>query len=52
MRHEQRRLFAESLHAALTPDELRDLANDNGLADAEVVIDTDRHMSLQRPAAV
>ena len=44
---EQRRLFGESLHAALTPDELRDLAKANGLADAEVVIDTDRHMSLQ-----
>ena len=45
---EQRRLFAESLHAALTPDELRELAKANGLGEAEVVIDTDRHMSLQR----
>ena len=45
---EQRRLFAESLHAALTPDELRALADDCGLRDAEVVVDTDRHMSLQR----
>ena len=43
----QRRLFAESLHAALTPQELRELANNCGLGDARVVIDTDRHMSLQ-----
>lgn len=45
---EQRRLFAESLHAALTPDELRAMANEAALVDAEVVIDTDRHMSLQQ----
>ena len=44
----QRRLFAESLHAALTPHELRVLADTCGLRDAEVVVDTDRHMSLQR----
>jgi len=43
----QRRLFADSLHAALTPGELRELAKQHGLPDAEVVIDTDRHMSLQ-----
>lgn len=43
----QRKLFADSLHAALTPDELRALADDCGLRDAELVIDTDRHMSLQ-----
>lgn len=45
---EQRKLFADSLHAALTPDELSDLAASNGLGVAEVVTDTDRHMSLQR----
>jgi len=45
---QQRRLFADSLHAALTPDELRALAKDCGLGDAQVVVDTDRHMSLQR----
>ena len=45
---EQRRLFAESLHAALTPDELRILAAKAGLVGAQVVVDTDRHMSLQR----
>ena len=44
---DQRRLFAESLHAALTPDELRALAARAGLTGVEVVIDTDRHMSLQ-----
>lgn len=47
---EQRKLFADSLHAALTPDELRALANANGLSDCEIVIDTDRHVSLQRAA--
>lgn len=44
---QQQRLFAESLHAALTPNELRDLARQYGLTNIEVVIDTDRHMSLQ-----
>ena len=43
----QRKLFADSLHAALTPDELRALADDCGLAGAEITIDSDRHMSLQ-----
>lgn len=43
----QRKLFADSLHAALTPAELRALADECGLSDAELVIDTDRHMSLQ-----
>jgi len=42
----QRELFRASLHAALTPDELSVLAAGCGLA-AEVVIDSDRHMSLQ-----
>jgi ubiquinone/menaquinone biosynthesis C-methylase UbiE len=45
---QQRKLFADSLHAALTPNELRALADANGLSDCEIVIDTDRHMSLQR----
>jgi ubiquinone/menaquinone biosynthesis C-methylase UbiE len=43
----QRQLFAASLHAALTPAELREVAGQAGLADAEVVVDSDRHMSLQ-----
>lgn len=47
----QRELFRASLHAALTPDELRRLADESGLGDAELVIDSDRHMSLQRRAA-
>ena len=43
----QRELFRASLHAALTPDELRAMAAEVGMVDAEVVVDTDRHMSLQ-----
>ncbi len=46
----QRRLFGDSLHAALTPDELRVLAREAGWIDAEVAVDSDRHMSLQRGA--
>lgn len=45
---DQQRLFAESLHAALTPAELRGVADACGLTDCEIVVDTDRHMSLQR----
>ena len=45
-----RELFAASLRAALTPDELRAAADAAGLAAAELVIDTDRHMSLQHAA--
>jgi ubiquinone/menaquinone biosynthesis C-methylase UbiE len=48
----QRELFRASLCAALTPDELRELALEAGLRDAEVAVDTDRHMSLQRRASV
>lgn len=51
----QQELFRASLHAAFTPDELRALADECGLEQAELVVDTDRHMSLQmrssRPAA-
>lgn len=43
----QRGLFAASLHAAFTPEELRTLCDECGLAHAEVVIDTDRHVSIQ-----
>jgi ubiquinone/menaquinone biosynthesis C-methylase UbiE len=46
----QRAMFRASLHAALTPDELRNLAREAGMTDVEVVVDTDRHMSLQRGA--
>jgi ubiquinone/menaquinone biosynthesis C-methylase UbiE len=43
-----RQMFRDSLCAALTPDELRDTAKAAGMVGVEVVIDTDRHMSLQR----
>ncbi len=46
-----RELFRASLCAALTPDELREAAREAGLAEVEVVVDTDRHMSLQRSAS-
>lgn len=44
---EQKKMFRDSLKAALTPDELRSLVADVGMTSVEVVIDTDRHMSLQ-----
>jgi len=47
---EQQALFRDSLHAALTPEELRQLADASGLADAELRVDTDRHVSLQTRA--
>jgi ubiquinone/menaquinone biosynthesis C-methylase UbiE len=47
----QRGLFADSLHAAFSPEEFRDLADESGLKLAEIVIDSDRHMSLQASAA-
>lgn len=46
----QRELLRASLCAALTPDELRAVADECGLADARVVVDSDRHVSLQRAA--
>ena len=48
---DQRELFRASLHAALTVEELRDLAVAADLDDAEIVVDSDRHMSLQRRAS-
>lgn len=42
-----RELFHASLCAAFTPDELVDLARAAGISGAEVVEDSDRHMSLQ-----
>lgn len=44
-------LFRASLHAALTPAEFRAAADRAGLGDCEIVVDTDRHMSLQRAAS-
>jgi len=46
---DHQRMLRDSLHAAFTPDELQALADEAGLTGATVVIDTDRHMSLQRP---
>ena len=42
-----RELFRASLCAAFTPRELRALADEAGLAAAELMVDSDRHMSLQ-----
>ena len=44
----QQELFRASLHAALTRGELRAMADEAGLAGCEIVLDTDRHMTLQR----
>ena len=44
----QRAMFRDSLKAALTPDELRTLAIEAGMENVDIVIDTDRHMSLQK----
>lgn len=44
-----RELLRASLCAALTPSELRAMADEAGLAEARLVVDTDRHMSLQLP---
>jgi ubiquinone/menaquinone biosynthesis C-methylase UbiE len=43
----QRQMFSDSLRAALTPGELLTLSREVGMTNVEVVIDTDRHMSLQ-----
>lgn len=40
-------LFRASLCAAFTPGELEELAREAGMVEAEVAVDTDRHMSLQ-----
>ena len=44
---DQKELFRASLHAALTPEELRAVADAAGLLVAEITVDTDRHVSLQ-----
>ncbi len=46
----QRELFRASLCAALTPDEMRAMVEEVGMPGVEVVIDSDRHMSVQRRA--
>ena len=44
---EAQELFRASLCAALTPEELVEVARKAGISDAEVQEDSDRHMSLQ-----
>ena len=45
---QQRTLFSDSLHAALTLDEMRKLLDECGLADLKVTQVTDRHWSAER----
>jgi len=47
----QRALFRDSLHAALTPDELQRSAAEAGLPGFEVRVDSDRHASIQIAAS-
>ena len=44
----QRTLFSDSLHAALTLEEVRQLLDDCGLADVNITQITDRHWSAER----
>jgi hypothetical protein len=44
----QRTLFSDSLHAALTLEEVRDLLDACGLSDVNVTQVTDRHWSAER----
>ncbi len=48
---DQQKMFADSLRAALTPDELQEMVDSIRMTGVEVVVDTDRHMSLQRAAS-
>ena len=45
---EQRGLLGDSLRAALEPGELREMIDELGLEGIEVVVDSDRHVTLQR----
>jgi hypothetical protein len=45
----QRRLFSDSLRAALTVAEIREQLSECGLADVLVARITDRHWSAERP---
>ncbi|MCA9061103.1 MAG: class I SAM-dependent methyltransferase [Planctomycetaceae bacterium] len=44
--HDQQQLFRQSLHAALTVDEVRQLAEETGFAGANVRQTTDRHWTM------
>jgi ubiquinone/menaquinone biosynthesis C-methylase UbiE len=46
----QTRLFADSLRAALTVDEVRQMLKDTGVTGVTVTQITDRHWSAERPA--
>ncbi len=46
----QRELFRASLHAAFATGELERIAREAGLEGAELTVDSDRHMSLQKRA--
>lgn len=47
----QQELLAASLRAAFTPEELRELVAELGLTGVQVVVDSDRHVSVQRQAS-
>jgi len=47
-----RQMFADSLRAALTPDELQQIVDELGMQGVELVIDSDRHISIQTRSAV
>ncbi len=46
----QKQLFFDSLHAALTVDEVRSMAGAAGLDGTSIAIVSDRHWSLERPS--
>ncbi len=45
----QKKLFRDSLHAALTIDEVRNLLAEVGLSGVEVYQSSDRHWTVQKP---
>lgn len=45
----QQKLFRDSLHAALTIPEVRELVRQGGIDDARVVQSSDRHWSVEKP---
>ena len=48
---QQRQLLADSLHAAFEPGELWQMLQELNIKNVQVVIDSDRHISLQRLAS-
>lgn len=49
---QQQQLFRQSLIAALTPDELQAMVDELKLPRVSVVVDSDRHVSIQAPREV